>query len=312
MKKVILFVSLFLFMINLLQAEIKEPMAVLVQVKGNVEYAKNGKKWKKILRDKFLFIGYQVRTGPNGSGKIINQKTGENMLLEPNSLIAVSKTGELQIKTGTLTKSQNTSKLLSGLMKGFSKSQTFTTVRRSSQKENDEAQLDAARHIILTDDYPFLVWENIGEEYAYNLRIGDKSYKVTPSKDDLIRVKIEPFSQTEEFSITAHSKEEEKVQLKTYKKNNHTIHWMTALEKDKFRTYIKTIQENYPDNAFMKGNFFEKEEMWVAAMDKYKEYLKNNPDEIEMTPYLFMVYKKLKLKRVYTKELESYKKAMKE
>ena len=62
----------------------------------------------------------------------------------------------------------------------------------------------------------------------------------------------------------------------------------------------------------MLGSFFEKQDMWVAAMDQYREYLKENPEEIEMSPYLFRVYKKLRLDKIYKQELASWKKAMQE
>ena len=73
---------------------------------------------------------------------------------------------------------------------------------------------------------------------------------------------------------------------------------------------INDIQETYGENSFMMGSYFEKQDMWVASMDQYKQYLKESPDEIEMTPYLFRVYKKLKLDGVYKKELEQWKQAM--
>ena len=59
------------------------PVAVLSLAKGKVEYSKNAKKWKKVRRNKFLFNGYQIRTGADGSGKITNQKTGKDYLVDP-------------------------------------------------------------------------------------------------------------------------------------------------------------------------------------------------------------------------------------
>ena len=52
--------------------------------------------------------------------------------------------------------------------------------------------------------------------------------------------------------------------------------------------------------------------MWVAAMDQYQAYLNDNPDDIEMTPYLFRVYKRLKLNKQYKEGLINWQKAMKE
>ncbi len=312
MKKVILIVSLLLFAGSTLYGGTKDPIAVLFQVKGNVEYTRNGEKWKKVRRNKFLFAGYQVRTGDNGSGKITNQKTGKNLLLHPNSLIVVTSEG-LQAKKGVLADSEKANKLLAGLMKRFSKSQSYTTVRRGRVSK---VKLDAARHIILTNEYPYLVWENLGSNYRYELNIDNKIYNVSPTNDEIVRVEVKPFAETKDFFINAYKGEKLAVSLKPFKSRgvnkNHSVHWMNATEKQQFNSSIKTIQENYPDNSFMLGSFFEKEQMWIAAMDQYKKYLDNNPDEIEMTPYLFRVYKKLKLKKVYKKELSEWTQAMKE
>ena len=92
----------------------------------------------------------------------------------------------------------------------------------------------------------------------------------------------------------------------------HSASWMSTSERDRFQNDVKNIQETYGEISFMLGSFFEKQDMWVAAMDQYREYLKENPEEIEMSPYLFRVYKKLRLDKIYKQELASWKKAMQE
>jgi hypothetical protein len=298
---------------SLLYARTKDPVAVLFQAKGNVEYTKNGVKWKKVRRNKFLFSGYQIRSGETGSGVITNRISGEDSLLQPNTTFVVTEKG-LKVKDGKLVESKTSNALMAGLIKRFSRSQSYTTVRRSADQRSNG--FDIVRHLIVTDDYPYLIWENLDQKYRYELTVGSDFYSIDPTKELVVRVKIKPFKDTKQIRLKAFQGSKEITQLQPYKKQgdlkNHTIHWMTESEKRLFDDSIRTIQNKYPDNAFMLGSFFEKEQMWSAAMDQYKIYLEENPDEIEMTPYLFRVYKKLKFKNIYKDELKLWTQAMKE
>jgi hypothetical protein len=291
----------------------KDPVAVIFQVKGKVEYTKNGKKWKKVRRNKFLFAGYQIRTGPKGSGKITIQKTGKNQELGPNSEIKITAKEAVAVK-GSLSNAKKSNKMLAGLMKRFNKSQSYTTVRRSVDKKS--IKIDVARRVTLSDDHPEIVWENPGKEYSYKLTVGKKTYKIAAAEGDYIRAKIEPFTGAQKYSVSILKGEKELFTIKNYKsrgkKKDLTMNFLEGANKSDYQKSVAAIEENYGKNSFMLGSYLEKEQMWVAAMDLYAAYLKENPDEIEMTPYLFRVYKKLKLKKIYKKELESYKVALAE
>ena len=78
------------------------PVAKLVQVEGMVEYSRNGVSWKPVRRTKYLFAGYRIRTGKDGSGKLINQQTGTSQKLGPNSEITVAGT-MIELVAGNLT-----------------------------------------------------------------------------------------------------------------------------------------------------------------------------------------------------------------
>jgi hypothetical protein len=313
MKKLLLLTIIFLFSVGSLIASSKDPVGVLFQVKGKVEYTKNGKRWKKVRRNKFLFAGYQVRTGPGASGKVTIQATGEGLELAPNSVIKVTKNG-LQAQKGVISNAESSSKLMQGLMKKFTRSQSYTTVRRSHEKKT--LKLSAARELSLSDDHPYLVWANIGSDYSYRLNMGDKTYQVPATTNDVVRVRVEPFTGSQTYKIEALKGGKVAVSLKPYSKRGqktmHSASWMSTSERDRFQNDVKNIQETYGEISFMLGSFFEKQDMWVAAMDQYREYLKENPEEIEMSPYLFRVYKKLRLDKIYKQELASWKKAMQE
>jgi hypothetical protein len=311
MKKLFVLLSLCLFISSAAVAGKRDPVGVLFQVKGKVQYTKNGKKWKKVRRTKFLFAGYQVKSGPESSARITIKETGKNFDLHPNSLITVEN-NKLKAVSGSVTPAAASGKLMTGLMKKFSKSQSYTTVRRSVKSNN--LKIIAVRSVTISDNYPYMAWDNLGPEYSYKLSIGSQCYDVPATKELVVRSKVEPFNGTQTYKITALKNGNAVVSLKPYrsrgKMKDHTVTWLSGPEKSELDKNINDIQETYGENSFMMGSYFEKQDMWVASMDQYQQYLKENPDEIEMSPYLFRVYKKLKLDSIYKKELEQWKQAM--
>lgn len=313
MKKLILLFSLCFIVGGILHAGPRDPVAVLFQVDGKVEYSKKGRKWRKIRHSKFLFPGYQVRSGSDGSAKITIKKTGKNVDLLPSSHFDVTSKG-LQARKGKLEIRESSGKLATGLMKRFSKSQTYTTVRRSIDNENGAA-IDTARRIYVSSDYPYLVWENPGKKYSYRLKVGNQTQHVPASDEMVVRARVNPFQGTQPLHIDVLDGDRVIASLQPYRSRGelkeHTLTWVDGTRLQDLKAEIKDIKTVFGDNAFMLGSLFEKEEMWVAAMDQYTEYLQNNPDEIEMTPYLFRVYKKLKLEDKYKSELVKWQQAMK-
>jgi magnetotaxis MtxA-like protein len=311
MKKLLVILSLCLFISSMAIAGKKDPVGVLFQVKGKVEYTKNGKKWKKVRRTKFLFSGYQVKTGPDSTVRITIKETGKNFDLHPDSMVAVNN-GVLAVNKGTMTPAAASGALMSGLMKKFNKSQSYTTVRRSHKKS--DIKISSVREVTISNSYPYMAWDNIGNEYSYKLTVGEKSYDISATDDAVVRARVEPFEGTKAYKITALKDGNAVVTLKPYKSRgqykDHKITWLSGDDKMEVEKTISDIQSTYGENSFMMGSYFEKKDMWVASMDQYQQYLQEFPDEIEMTPYLFRVYKKLKLNSVYKKELEQWKQAM--
>ncbi len=308
--KLITIVSILFFTTGSLYADLRDPVAVLFQVKGNVEYSKDGKKWKKVRRNKFLFAGYKVRSLENSSGKITVKTTGNNLVLGPNTVLEVT-ANDLNIVTGNLDKTEQSSRLISGLVKKFSKSQSYTTVRRSV---NSSKGLDAVRSVVVSSEHPYLVWDNLDKNVTYKLMIGDETFEVEPGNGDVVRAKITPFSGTKEFKITAVKNNKVVAELQPYRSRGdmkpHTVSWLETEDQQELNKISTDLAAEYGEDTFILGTYFEKVDMWVAAMDQYRKYLQDNPDDIEMTPYLFRVYKKLKLDSVYRKELNDWTQAM--
>lgn len=303
-------ISLLFFITGSVYAGKRDPVGVLFQAQGKVQYTKNGKKWKKVRRSKFLFAGYQVKTGPDSSAKVTLKESGLTMDIGADSLIEVSG-NKLMAKNGSLSAAATSGKLMSGLMKKFSKAQSYTTVRRSHKKK--KVKITAVRKVALTDEYPYMVWNSLGSEYNYRLAIGDQTYTIPATDKSVVRVQVKPFMGEQEFKISVLKGAEPVVELKPYKsrgkKHPYKAVWIEGQQKADISAEISEIQNAFGEDSFMLGSFFEKQEMWVAAMDQYRLYLEENPDELEMTPYLFRVYKKLKLNTIYKKELEDWKTA---
>lgn len=298
-----------MFVAASLQAGKRDPVAVLFQVKGNVEYSKDGKKWRKVRRNKFLFQGYQIRSLDDGSGKITVKTNGTSLVLKPNTTLEVTAV-DLSVINGGLEESEKSNQLVSGLIKKFSRSQSYTTVRRSANKKG----LSAVREVVLADNYPYMVWDNLDPAYNYKLQVGDQTYDVPAVNDEIVKVKIEPFTGKKEFKITALKGDEVITEVSQYKSrgkmNPHTVSWLEGREKDALIEITAGLEQEFGEDTFMLGTYYEKVDMWVAAMEHYRKYLQENPDDIEMTPYLFRVYKKLKLEGVYKRELNEWTQAM--
>lgn len=203
--------------------------------------------------------------------------------------------------------------LLSGLMSRFISRENQVAVRRSTGFETGE--LKAVERALLNSDFPYLVWESLGERVRYELYLGDETYHVDPVDEDIVRVKIREFHGTRRFNIKALEGDRLIAELtppgreRSYKV--HVLDWMSGAEMERFNIKMRSLEGEYPDNTIRLGSILEEKDMWIAAMDLYREYLEKNRQDIEVTPYLFKTYKKLKLNKAYNDELKKWSQAMK-
>ncbi|MDZ7686225.1 MAG: hypothetical protein U5O39_15460 [Gammaproteobacteria bacterium] len=107
------------------------PVAKLVQVEGDVEYSREGESWSPVRRTKYLFPGYQIRSGKDGGGKLINQKSGLSRDLGANTRIEITE-DDIAVLDGSLSEAEEESvSIWDSLANKFAKAQRYTTVRRS-------------------------------------------------------------------------------------------------------------------------------------------------------------------------------------
>lgn len=179
-------------------------------------------------------------------------------------------------------------------------SQNYKVVRRSQKNENLH-QLQTVQNMVLSPKHPWFVWENLGNQYQYQLIVGETVYSIPAGDNPIIRVKINPFEGMLQYRIRVLSNrgpvfEESEDQEK--RSSTGLIRWQ------------KSEEPGMRNSLFTLGEYFEQQHMWVAAMDHYKGYMQTHPDEFEITPYLLRTYKKLKLSKAYERELQQYKSDM--
>jgi len=99
-KQMVLAALLMFGFIGVASAEApRSPVGKLMDPNGAVEYSRDGEKWRPVTRAKYLFSGYHVRTGDDGSGNFINQESGLAQSLSANVTAMVGDAG-LEVSAG--------------------------------------------------------------------------------------------------------------------------------------------------------------------------------------------------------------------
>ena len=281
------------------------PVGMLFDKSGKVEYTKNGKKWKKVRRNKFVFEGYQVRTGADGSVNFINQKTNESRHIGENSIIRITGVG-IEKVSGNLTQGQSAGNIFSGLQRRFNKSDKYTTVRRAAKKKKQkkkELKLYVGK-ITLSDRYPDLAWENIGEKYSYKLVVGSEEHDIPASDKRIIRFPVKQFNKDTKYYVEVLENGNTIIKARAKK-----VNWLSGKDLEKFEVRAKQIQSIDTD-GFLYGNLLKDTGILVAAMDQYSKFFELNKDDEdvnELRPMYIEVLSKLKLKKLKKAEQQIYR-----
>jgi len=283
-----------------IMADLKPPAFLLIKAEGTVEFCKGKNKWKRIRRNKFLFDNYQVRTLQNSSCQLIDEKNQKSFIMQDNSQVKILNNKLLSIK-GQLSEGQKPGHFENYWEKKFTKVQEYTAALRTKMNKNIKLN---TQDIVLSNDFPEIVWENQGSEYAYRLHINNESYQVNGVDDHIIRY-IPQKLPAGKYSYQIDVVDEYGDILWKSKKSN-TLIWLSEKESQKIVGRIHEIEAN-TNNSFIIANYLEDLGLNVPAMDYYKRYFSNNPNEHEMRPYLINIYRKLGLKALRNAECKLYK-----
>lgn len=285
------------------------PVAKLVQIQGKVEYSRNGNRWNPVRRTKYLFAGYYIKTGADGSGKLINQVSGKSQEMGSNSEIKISN-GSILVIAGSLSEPKEEEiSLFQSLMNKFAKAQRYTTVRRSISSAEDacDSKVRTIRQVTISPSHSDLVWRNACPEFSYKLIIdeGDAIAVPAQSTSEMIRVSVANVA-TGEHVYRVEVVDNDGIVYIPKKDSKFTL--MTADEEKEVLDLLVMIG----DDIFLETNVLEENGMHVAAMDAYRDYFQENPDDNDMRPLLIQSYQNLKLSNLRESEARLYNAALEE
>lgn len=277
------------------------PVAKLVQVEGDVTYSRNGTRWREVHGTKYLFPGYRIKTGRNGSGKLINQADGKAQKLGPSSEIEIT-VDQVTLVAGNLSKpEEETTSIWQGLMNKFASVQRYTTVRRSAGNESEcDSKVRTIRSLTVAPSNPELVWRNACPQYSYRLVVDDNVIDVpAQATAEMIRY---PISGLKAGTHTYRVEVLDNDGTVYIPKSDSEFKLLSEKEERKLMAELK----DRGDDVFMQTDFLEANDMHVAAMDAYRKFFAENPDENEMRPLLIGSYQTLKLSNLRESEAVLY------
>jgi len=303
-----LFMTLLLLGLSTAAAGREPPVAKMVQIQGAVEYSRNGTSWRPIRRTKYLFSGFQIKTGADGSGKLINQVTGMSQDMGPNTEITIGE-GDIALVAGSLSEpKQESASIFEGLSNKFAKAQRYTTVRRGSKPDDGSCdnKVRTVKAVTVSPSHPDLVWRNACPEFSYKLIVDGETFEIpAQSTSEMIR-----------FSVADVTPGDHTYRVEVLD-NDGTVY---IPRKDSSFTMIDSSAEEEimnkvsaaGDDVFVKSGILEGSNMHVAAMDNYRGYFAENPDDNDMRPLLIQSYQDLKLSNLRENEARLYNASLEE
>ena len=285
------------------------PVAKLVQIEGEVAYSRNGSEWNPVRRTKYLFSGYQIRTGRASSGTLINQESGASRELGSSTQIEIDGDKVIVIQGSLSEPEEGDTSVFQSLRNKFAKAQRYTTVRRSiiSGDEACDNKVRTIRRVTVSPEHSDLVWRNACPEFSYKLVIDDG----TP-----IDVPAQSTSEMIRYDVTSSGIGEHTYRVEVYDKDGtvyipkreSVFQVMSAAEEKE----LAAVLEQVDDDILLETNLLEEKGLYVAAMDAYREYFQENPDDNDMRPLLINSYQDLKLSNLRESEARLYNSSMEE
>lgn len=282
------------------------PVARVMDIQGNVEFSRDGERWEPVTRTKYLFDGHHVRSGRDAQARVINQGSGEVRQLGASTTIKVQE-GDLEVVAGRNFGVEQRSRggFLHALRNKFATTQRYTTVRRSVRSEDDQPQVDTARNISVAASWPELVWSNAGPEYAYRLHVGEQTFDIPPaSTSEMIRFRLPELSAGEHAYKLEVLLDGETVYAP---RRESTLTWLAGDDLAKIETELAEMKDDPVRNdPFLIADFFEGHGLLVPALDTYRGFFSEFPEENDMRPFLIKAYHDLRLLDLREKEAITY------
>jgi hypothetical protein len=91
-------------------------------------------------------------------------------------------------------------------------------------------------------------------------------------------------------------------------RKDSTFVWVSGKDEKEMVSTLDSLN----DDVFMQTNYLEEKGMYVAAMDAYRDYFSENPDDNDMRPLLIQSYNDLKLTNLKQSEARLYNAVLEE
>ncbi len=229
--------------------------------------------------------------------------------LGSNSQIQIEN-GNVMVIAGSLSEPEaEETSLFQSLMNKFAKAQRYTTVRRSinSGDEACDNKVRTIREVTVSPNHTDLVWRNACPEYSYKLVIDGGAPIDVPaqSTSEMIRYNVASVGQGKHTYRVEVLDKDGTVYIPN---KDSTFHVMSAAEEKE----LLAILDQVGDDIFLETNLLEEKGLYVAAMDAYRAYFQENPDDNDMRPLLIQSYQDLKLSNLRESEARLYNAALEE
>jgi hypothetical protein len=278
------------------------PVSLLMQVSGTVEHSRDGSVWKPVTRNKYLFAGDMIRTGSDGSGKLVDQASNMAQTIASGSQVEVAGNA-LKVVSGKLSAPEQASgDLVAGLGNRFAEAQRYTTVRRGVAKDT-AIKLRVVQQVSLSATYPELAWQGFGKDRSFVLTIDGTAHQVAGGEGELVRFKVPELSPGKHAFTVSVIENGQKV---AEADKEGAIMWLSAAEDKALAESIGKIRAINAKDDFSVANLLDEKGLTVAAMDLYRKYFDENKDDNEMRPLLIRAYNELKLVELKNKEALVY------
>ncbi|MBF0450546.1 MAG: hypothetical protein HQK75_07575 [Candidatus Magnetomorum sp.] len=275
-----------------LAAPAKVPLALLINVEGDVSVSKDGHKFFPVTtKERFIMDGHHVQTGANGKAELIFLQKDTMCGIQPDSHIEILN-GYIKKVTGKFTDLESSEKILEDIDREYLHAMKYTISRKSKSKK-DKIDMSLPKSISACKAFPLLIWENCGQEYNYRLTVGSNKFDVPPSKDAVVRFSLPEIKPGEyEYSV-----EVLKAGEIIYKPRRTAT--LTILADDASKPLLASkalIEKKAQGNLLLLGMRLEQNDIESAAYDAYDRYFQTHPDENEMRPFFIRACHNLKLK----------------
>lgn len=280
------------------------PVAKLQDVSGTVEFSRGGEDWKLVTRTKYLFAGYQVRTGDDSSASLLNQTTGQSQALGANAMVRINEGGFEVVKGQLGAAESETGSFWQALANKFSRAQRYTTVRRGKV---ELCKAEAGTNITVAASHRELVWANAGPDCSYRLQIDGKTHEIpVASTAEMVRFTLPELAPGEHQFVIENVQNGE---VKHKANRPSKLKWLSAEEAAVLVKEEQQLREQSGGDQIVLAAFYEDKGLKVAAMDAYRAYMAENPEDVEMRALLAKAYADLKLDELRNGEALAFQSA---